>query len=116
MSLKDDLRKLTVGSKSEYKTIQIDFKGSVVVFKQPSLRQRKDIITKSVGEDREIDGVSMQVWSVIYLTHDSEGNRVFDETDYDSLMEKPAGSFVDTFAESAMKLLGNMEEDEAEQS
>lgn len=110
------LRDLTIGSKSEYKTIEIDYKGEKVVFKQPSLRQRKDIITKSVGADREIDGVAMQVWSVIYLTHGDDGKPVFTSEDYDSLMEKPAGSFVDTFAEHAMKLLGNMEEDEVEEN
>jgi len=110
------LRDLTIGSKSEYKTIEIDYKGEKVVFRQPSLRQRKDIITKSVGDDKEIDGVAMQVWSVIELTHDADGKRVFTPEDFDSLMEKPAGSFVDTFAESAMKLLGNMGEDEVEEN
>lgn len=113
MSLKDNLRKLTVGSKNEYKTIEIDYKGETVVFKQPSLKQRKTLINKSL-DNKEVDGVALQVWSIIYLTYDTEGNRVFDDTDFDSLMEKPAGSFVDTFGESALKLLGNMEEDEAE--
>jgi len=111
MSLKDDIRKLTVGSKTEYKTTEITFEGQKVMFKQPSLRQRKDLIEKSVV-NKEIDGVAMQVWAVIFLTHDSEGNRVFDEADYDSLMNKPAGSFVDTFSEHALKLLGNPDEEE----
>lgn len=115
MSLKDDLRKLTVGSKSEYKTIEIDFQGQTVVFRQASLRDRKNIIGKSV-ENKEVDGVALQVWAIIFLTYDAEGNLVFDETDFDALMEKPAGSFVDTFAEHAMKLLGNMEEAEVEKA
>lgn len=113
MSLKDNLRNLTVGSKSEYKTIEIDYQGETVVFKQPSLRQRKDIINKSIGDNKEVDGVSLQVWALIALSHDAEGNKVFDEADYEALMEKPAGSFVDIFGENALKLLGNMEEDEA---
>ena len=114
MSLKNDLRSLTVGAKSEYRTIEIDYKGSKVVFKQPSLKQRKEIITKSIDKDGNVDGVAMQVYSVIHLTHDSEGNKVFDEADYDALMEKPAGSFVDTFAESAMSLLGKPDEETEE--
>lgn len=112
MSLKDNIRKATVGSKSEYKTIEIDYKGETVVFRQASLKDRKNILNKSV-ENKEVDGVALQVWAIIYLTYDAEGNRVFDETDVDALMEKPAGSFVDTFAEHALKLLGNMEEEEA---
>lgn len=113
MSLRDELRKITVGSKSDYKTIEIEYQGETVVFKQPSLKQRKEIIEKSVV-NREVDGVAMQVWSVIYLTHDADGNRVFDESDYDALMNKPAGSFVDKFSEHALKLLGNAEEEEVE--
>ena len=112
MSLKDSIRKSTVGSKSEYKTIEMDFEGNTIVFRQASLRDRKEIIGRSV-EDKEVDGVALQVWAVIYLTHDAEGNRVFDEADFDSLMEKPAGSFVDDFSEKALKLLGNMGEEEA---
>ena len=111
MSLRDDLRKLTVGSKSEYRTTEIDYRGQKVVFKQPSLKLRKEILNRSVV-DKEIDGVSVQVWSVIYLTQDAEGNRLFDDADYESFMEKPAGGFVDTFSEHAMALLGN---DEAEE-
>lgn len=112
MSLKDAIRKATVGSKAEYKTTEIEFEGQKVVFRQPSLKQRKDLIEKSVV-NKEIDGVSMQVWSVIYLTYDEQGNRVFDEADYDALMNKPAGGFVDLFSEHALKLLGNSV-DEAE--
>lgn len=114
MSLRDDLRKLTVGSKSEYRTIEMDYQGQTVVFRQASLKDRKNILNKSV-ENKEVDGVALQVWAIIYLTYDTEGNRIFDESDVDALMEKPAGSFVDTFSEQALKLLGNMEEGEAEQ-
>ena len=110
MSLKDNLRQLTVGRKNEFKTIEMDYEGEVVVFKQPSLKLRKSIVEKSFVNDK-VDGISLQVWSVIYLTYDAEGNRVFDEADFEALMEKPAGSFVDVFAEQATKLLGNGEKE-----
>lgn len=108
MSLRDNLRKITVGSKNEYKTLEMDYEGEKVVFKQPSLRQRKDLIERSVI-NKEVDGVALQAWSVIYLTYDTEGNRVFDDADFDTFMNKPSGSFVDVFAEKAMSLLGNTE-------
>lgn len=109
MSLKDDIRKITVGSKIEYKTKEFDYNGHKVVFKQPTQKTRRDIIEKSTNDNGNIDSVSLQVWSVIYLTYDEEGNKVFSDADFDVFMQQPSGSFVDKFAEEAMDLLGNQE-------
>lgn len=115
MSIRDSIRGKTVGSKSEYRTIEHKFDGETVVFKQPSLRQRKQLIDKSVV-GKEVDGVTMQVWAVIMLTYDVDGNQVFDDSDFDALMNKPAGSFVDEFSDKALSLLGNAEKEEEEAS
>lgn len=115
MSIRDSIRSKTVGSKSEYRTIEMQYEGETIVFKQPSLRQRKQLVDRSIV-NKEVDGVLMQVWAVIMLTYDAEGNQVFDESDFDSLMNKPAGSFVDEFSDKALSLLGNAEEEEPENS
>lgn len=108
--MKDSIRKLTLGKKSEFKTVEHDHEGEKVVFKQPSLGDRSKLVRKSMVNG-ELDPVQFQIWSVIYLTYDQDGNKVFDETDYDSLLAQPAGSFVDTFAEKATELLGNSKEE-----
>ena len=114
MSLKESIRELTVGSKIDYKSVEMDYNGETVVFKQPAQKVRRDIIEKSTKEDGNIDTVSLQVWTVIYLTYDQEGNRVFSEADYDVFMNQPVGSFVDKFAEKAMSLLGNPDDQDGE--
>lgn len=105
-SLKDSIRNLTVGRKAEYRTIEIDYEGQKVVFKQPSQKVRRELFEKSTNGEK-VDLVALQVWTVIALTHDSDGNKVFDDTDFDAIMNQPAGGFVDTFSEKALELLGN---------
>lgn len=107
--MKDSIRKLTLGKKTEFRTVEFDYEGTKVVFRQPSLGDRKKLVAKATTNG-ELDSVAFQVWTVIYLTYDEEGNRVFDETDFDSMMEQPAGGFVDKFAEQAVGLLGNSQE------
>lgn len=110
MSLKDNIREITVGSKINYKTKEFDYEGNKVIFKQPTQKTRRDIIEKSTNDNGNIDSVSLQVWTVIYLTYDEEGNKVFSEADYDVFMNQPVGSFIDKFADQAMDLLGNQED------
>lgn len=104
--LKDTIRSLTVGKAAQYKTVEIDYEGSKVVFKQPSQKVRRDIFEKSTNGDKA-DLVALQVWTVIYLTYDADGNKVFDDSDFDSIMNQPSGGFVELFAEKALELLGN---------
>lgn len=106
MGIKNNIRALTVDAKVEYKTTEITYEGNVVVFKQPSQAVRRQIIEKALAGER-IDPVLFNVWSVILLTYDVDGARVFNDTDEESFLNKPAGGFIDVFAEEATKLMGN---------
>lgn len=105
-SLKDTIRNLTVGKKVDYKTVEMEYEGYKVVFKQPSQKIRRELFEKATKGEK-VDLVALQVWTVIALTYDTEGNKVFDDADFDTIMNQPAGGFIDLFAEKAIELLGN---------
>lgn len=106
MSLKDSIRKATVGAKKNFRTTELDFEGNKVMFKQLSQRERKELIGRCKDESGDIDGIELQIWSVIYMTRDPEtGETVYTEDDYESLNEQPAGGFVEKFAEAAIALM-----------
>lgn len=109
MGIRSAIRKATIDGKVEYKTKTFAYEGEEVVFKQPSQKVRQEIISKSVNDKDRIDPVLFNVYSVIYLTYDSEGEKVFSEADVDGFLNYPAGGFIDKFAEEATKLMGNME-------
>lgn len=78
-----------------------------VEVRQPSLVQRNKLV-KGAGDD-QMRLVALLTISQVYVPGTNE--RVFEETDYDSLLETPAGGFVDQFAEVAMELMNlNVEE------
>lgn len=107
-NLKNAIRELTVGRNIPYKTTEIEYQGQKVIFKQPSQKVRRELFEKASKGDK-VDLVALQVWTVIALTYDEEGNKVFDEADFDVIMEQPAGGFIEVFAEKAVELLGNGE-------
>lgn len=113
---KADIRKLTADAKVEFKTKTYDYNGTTVVFKQPSQGQREEIIELSTKEDGRLSPVDFNIWAVIELTYDEEGNKVFGKADYDSFRNKPSGGFIEEFAEQALELMGNskMKEEEKE--
>ena len=113
MGIRSAIRKATIDSKVEYKTSTIDFQGEQITFKQPSQKVRQEIISKSVNDKDRIDPVLFNVYAVIYLTYDSEGEKVFSEADVDNFLNHPAGGFIDKFAEEATKLMGNTETDDS---
>lgn len=110
MSIKN-IRNLTIGKKAEFKTKEIIYEGETITFKQPSLKERRDIIDASSNGDK-LDTVSLQINSVITLTYDVEGNQVFSREDYDVLLSQPSGGFLDKFSEECLKLLGGNSQEE----
>lgn len=110
-----DLRQLLIGKGVQYKTVPYDYKGTTVYFKQPSQRVRSNIFEKATktgsdGKDK-VDGIALQVWAVIYTLSSEDGKLVFSEHDFDRLMDEPAGGFVDTFAQQAVKVMGVEDEE-----
>ena len=111
LKLKDVLRKATVGSNKVFKKSVMDFDGNSVEFRSVTVRDRDNIRNKATDKDGNIQMAAFQIWAIIFMTYVPESDeRVFEEADFESLMSQPAGSFVDKFAEEALKLLGTGDE------
>jgi len=99
-----------MGAKSEFKNKIVKYKGIEVEIRQPSYKARKEVMQRAMEGDK-INTLEFLVWAVIENTYVKGTNeRVFEDTDYDSLVEKPVGGFMDKFGEVAAELM-NVEED-----
>jgi hypothetical protein len=108
ISLRDKLRAKTVGAKKEFRQEEVLFDGETFIVKQPSVLQRGQILQKSkaqVGDAEKLDTAQLFAWATIHCVYTPDGEQVFDEKDYESLVNQPAGGFVDTFGAAAMKLM-----------
>ena len=110
-SIRDQIRAQTLGAKVSFKTTIFNYNGIDVEFRQPSLRDRKVLIEKSKNAAGEFDMIEFLVWAVISNTYVPETkDKVFEPSDYEVMMNQPAGSFVDKFGEQIAELL-NVETD-----
>lgn len=113
MSIRNKLRSITVGSKKVVNSIELEYEGEKFEFRQITYRDRKSLLEKSEGKDGKVDGTAFQIWGVISMTYvPGTEEKVFDEGDFDILMNQPVGGFIDKFSEEITKLLGVSEEAE----
>ncbi len=106
MSIRDELRAITVGSKKDFTSKTVKFKGKEFEIRQPSIKDRKNLRKYSVDENGDWDVLEALMWMVIFHTYVPGTNeRVFEEQDYEELSSMPTGGFIDAFAEVAAKLL-----------
>lgn len=111
LSIKDALRKVTIGAKKQFKKTTFEYEGNVFEFRSPTVRERDEIRAKATDKDGNIQGAAFQVWSIIQMTYVPDTDeKVFGAEDYDALMNQPAGGFVDALATEALKLLGGEDE------
>lgn len=116
MSDINKLRAITVGAAKQFKKEIKEWEGEKFEIRQPSVGQRASIMQRAkvaTGDVEKMDLAELQIWSTICCVYDPEsGDSVFNEADYDSLKNQPSGSFVDEFAQIALKLM-NVEAGEA---
>lgn len=106
------LRAKTIGAKKVFRRESVEFEGDAFEFIQPTLGERKSIVASVRNEDGEVDDIALMVESVIALTVvPGTTDRVFEDTDRESMLGMPSGSFVEKFAEKAVQVLvGGVEE------
>lgn len=110
-SVRDRIRSATVGKSEQFKSKTFTYNGVDVEFRQPCLKDRQLLINKARNKDGEFDFIEFLIWSVISNTYVPETNeKVYDESDYDSMVAKPSGSFVDKFGSEIAELM-NVEDD-----
>ena len=112
MTTRDEIRSATVGSPKIFRKEILEHNGTKIEFRQPTVRTRKEINDRS-QKDAEGDNVigkidlwSFMVWSVIYCSFVPGTNeKVFEDGDFENLMEQPAGGFVDEFSTKVGELM-----------
>lgn len=110
-SIRDQIRAATLGKKTQFKSKEFDYDGIKVEFRQPNLKDRQMLINKAKSKDGDFDFVEFLVWSVISNTYvPGTDERVFEAADYDSMVGKPTGSFVDKFGAEIAEIM-NVEDD-----
>ena len=111
MSLRDAIRKATLGSQSEFKKEVVKWNGVEVELRQPSVKQRQELFKRCVGDGGKIDSLEFMTLGVIACTYvPGTDEKVFDDTDYDGIMARPAGGFLDKFGAQIAELT-NVDED-----
>jgi hypothetical protein len=110
MSTRKEIRDALMGAKSEFKKEVVKFNGVEVEIRQPTVKSRKEIMERAT-KNGEISTFEFLVWAVIESTFvKGTDEKVFEYEDYDSLVSKPVGGFMDKFGEIASNLM-NVEED-----
>jgi hypothetical protein len=119
MSLKDKLRSITVGAKKDFKGEIIDFMGEKFEVREPSEAQYTAIYqrayeTKLDGDNKgkiSVNLAEQAVWGLICCTYvPGTDEHVFDENDYDSLMNMPQ-SQLEPLKDAVRKYLNYSRED-----
>lgn len=112
MSLKKQIRSLTVGKKVPLQTRVVKFLEGTddeyeVGFRQPTRKDKKLIMSKCVDKESGlIDNIDLQTWAVIALTVDPEnGEPLFTEGDFEHLSDLPSDTWFDEYAEIALSMV-----------
>ena len=105
-SIRDQIRSATVGSKPEFKKVETTHEGFDVENRQPSYKDRKELMKKCQDKEGNLDTLDFLVWSVIQNTFVAgTDERVFESGDYEKLIAFPAGGFIDVIGQEALNLL-----------
>lgn len=105
-SLRDRIRGKTLGNKEQFRTREVEVNGETVVVKQPSVGERLELFDDIRDENGNLDHTRLLTWGVIRLVYvPGEDARVFDDADYDELLEHPTNTWVDTLGETVLEVL-----------
>ena len=111
MGLRDHLRAMTVGRPCDFGGVIVEIEGQKFEVRKPSLRERDQIIKESGMQGakgkHDVDTSMLQVTCVIALTYvPGTDEKVFELADMDTLLNQPAGGWIDDLATACMKSLG----------
>jgi hypothetical protein len=112
-----DIRSATLGQQNKFRSEKVKHGSIEVEVRQLSYADRTALIEKCTKDDK-MDTLKLQVYAVIYTVVDPEtGEKVFNEADYETMVQQPSGGYVDTFSKAAFKVLGlSAEEGDAEKN
>jgi hypothetical protein len=106
MSARDKLRAKSVGAAKRFRKEVVTVDGDDFEVRQLSVRDRMDVYNRAT-KNGVLDPLQFQIWAVISTVYvPGTDERVFEDTDYESLVKQPTGSFVDKLSEAAVNMLG----------
>lgn len=111
MSQRDAIRAATLGQNVPFKKEVVNYNGVDVEIRQPSHKSRRELFKKCTDESGKVDMLAFLAYAVILNTYvPGTEETVFEESDFEVMVAKPAGGFLDKYGSVAASLL-NVEED-----
>lgn len=105
MSKRDALRSKTVGAAKKFRTELVTVDGEEVEVRQLSVRDRLNVYNRST-KNGVLDPLQFQIWAVISTCYVPGTNeKLFEDADYDGLVDQPTGGFLDQLSEAAINML-----------
>lgn len=96
-SARDKIRAATVGSSDIVRSKIVKIKDVEIEVHQPTIEQSQIIEQKVSAVDGHTDVTKRILWTVIFLSYQpGTKTKVFEPTDFDTLLKKPTGGFVET--------------------
>ena len=103
---RDSIRSSILGKKPKFAKEIVEYKNNRYEIRQPTLRARREIMNRCTGNDGTIDMMSALIYLCIYNTYIADTDeRVFEESDYEALLEEPTGGFIDEISIIASSLM-----------
>lgn len=106
-------------------SLVVEFEGNQYEVRAPSVRDRSSVFalagvldvdasSKKKGQPVRVDSARLQVAAVVQCTFVPGGDeRLFELSDFEALLNEPAGGLVDALAEPALKFLNTSDDKDA---
>lgn len=103
---RDSVRTALFSGAPKFRSELVEIDGVTVEVRQPSIRVRRELFNKCTTPSGNIDPNEFLIWSIIKNTYlpGSRTKRVFEDGDYEQLMNQPTGGWVDTLIDTMSRL------------
>ncbi len=115
--LKNKIRAKTIGSTKVFKSRIIEFDEMEIEIREPSVKVWGQILKAVTGIEKDNTSGKMEydkylIWSVIYCAFvPGTDEKIYEDTDYETLESYPKSGFVGEFSEIAMDMMNSNQEE-----
>ncbi len=112
MSTKKEIRDKTIGAAKIFKSKRINYGDVDIEIREPTVKAWGDILRNVTTEEGKMEFDKYLAWSIISCAYVPGTNeKVFEEADYDLLLEMPKSGWVTEFSDIALAMMSaDMEE------
>jgi len=103
---RDSLRQAIFSGAPQFRSERVEIKGVTVEVRQPSIRMRRELFNQCMDGNGNLDANEFLILSVLKSTFvpGTNDEHMFDEADYETIMNQPTGSWVDDLVEAMGRL------------